>query len=121
MAMARKAILCGAAVLLGAASGCTNETEAWDTQSSELSAGNAADRAAIALRWAPIHQQDVDQTGSHALGGASDYISRVDYDGDWTGRNDWDNAGRFALAAHGYYSVVETSSHWFIVYMFFHP
>jgi hypothetical protein len=122
MAKTRKAIVCGAAVCLGAASGCAaNGTETWDSQSSALSATNPDDRAAIALRWAPIHQQDVDQTGSHALGGASDYITRIDYDGDWSGKNDWDNAGSFPLAAHAYYSVVETASHWFIVYMFFHP
>jgi hypothetical protein len=52
----------------------------------------AASRAELALRWAPIHYQDVDATGSHALGGKSDYITRVDYDGDLVGRNNWDNA-----------------------------
>lgn len=88
-----------------------------------LSASQPADRAALALRWAPIHYQDVDQTGSHALGGKADYIARYDFDGDLNGRNNWDNAGNAAypLSAHGYYSVVETSSHWFIVYLFFHP
>jgi hypothetical protein len=91
--------------------------------SQALSAANAADRAALALRWAPIHYQDVDQTGGHALGGAADYISRYDFDGDLNGKNNWDNAGKAAypLAAHGYFSVVETASHWFIVYLFFHP
>ena len=89
----------------------------------ELSAGSAADRAALALRWAPIHYQDVDTTGSHALGSAADFITRVDYDGDLNARNNWDNAASaaFPKSAHGYYSVVETSTHWFIVYMFFHP
>lgn len=88
-----------------------------------LSASSAADRAALALRWAPIHYQDVDQTGSHALGGAADYIARYDFDGDLDGKNNWDRAGNAAypLSAHGYYSVVETASHWFIVYLFFHP
>jgi hypothetical protein len=88
-----------------------------------LSAADPADRAALALRWAPIHYQDVDPTGSHALGGAADYLARYDFDGDLDGRNNWDNAGKSAypLAAHGYYSVVETSTHWYIVYMFFHP
>lgn len=88
-----------------------------------LSAQNAADRAALALRWAPVHYQDVDQTGSHALGGGADYITRYDFDGDLDGRNNWDRAGQAAypLSAHGYYSVVETSTHWFITYLFFHP
>jgi hypothetical protein len=118
--MAKRAFVCCVAMAVG--SGCTaNVGEPVGSESSALSATSAADRTAIAQRWAPIHHQDVDQTGSHALGGASDYVTRIDYDGDWTGRNDWDNAGRFALAAHAYHSVVETASHWFIVYMFFHP
>lgn len=79
--------------------------------------------AQLALRWAPIHYQDVDATGSHALGGRSDYITRVDFDGDLNGRNNWDNAGQSgaSFAAHAYYSVVETSTHWYLTYLFFHP
>jgi hypothetical protein len=77
----------------------------------------------MARRWAPIHYQDVDVTGHHALSGRSDYITRVDFDGDLVGRNNWENAGapNADLSAHAYYSVVETSTHWFITYMFFHP
>ena len=83
----------------------------------------AVSRAELALRWAPIHYQDVDATGSHALGGRSDYITRVDFDGDLVGRNNWDHAGQAgaSFAAYVYYDVVETSTHWFITYFFFHP
>lgn len=83
----------------------------------------AVSRAELALRWAPIHHQDVDATGTHALGGLSDYITRVDLDGNLDGRDNWDRAGQSgtSLAAHAYYSVVETSSHWYITYLFFHP
>lgn len=86
-------------------------------------ASAAASRAELALRWAPIHYQDVDATGSHALGGRSDYITRIDFDGDLNGRNNWDRTGQAgaSLAAHVYYSVVETSSHWYLTYLFFHP
>ncbi|MFY1672299.1 hypothetical protein ACN27G_20420 [Plantactinospora sp. WMMB334] len=86
-------------------------------------AGAAVSRAELALRWAPIHYQDVDATGSHALGGRSDYITRVDFDGDLNGRNNWDNAAASSasFAAHAYYSVLETSTHWYITYLFFHP
>jgi hypothetical protein len=80
----------------------------------------AANRADLARRWAPIHYQDVDATGSHALAGRSDYITRVDYDGDLVGRNNWDHAAR-AESAAVYYDVVETSTHWFITYFFYHP
>lgn len=111
-------------LLAGSTLGCSYETgEDLGTTNEALSAGSASDRAALALRWAPIHYQDVDQTGGHALGGAADYITRYDFDGDLNGKNNWDRAGNVAypLSAHAYYSVVETASHWFIVYMFFHP
>jgi len=112
------------AVLLGSLVACAaNTDETVGSTSAALSAESPTDRAALALHWAPIHYQDVDQTGSHALGGAADYITRYDYDGDLDGHNNWDHAGNAAypLAAHAYFSVVETSTHWFIVYMFFHP
>lgn len=80
----------------------------------------APSRAEIALRWAPIHYQDVDATGGHALGGKSDYITRYDFDGNLNGRDNWDNAGSNVDAAV-YYSVLETSTHYYLTYLFFHP
>lgn len=80
----------------------------------------APSRAEIALRWAPIHYQDVDTTGSHALGGKSDYITRYDFDGNLNGRDNWDNAGTNTDAAV-YYSVLETGTHYYLTYLFFHP
>jgi hypothetical protein len=86
-------------------------------------AGAAVGRAELALRWAPIHHQDVDATGSHALGGKADYVTRVNFDGDWTGRNNWDRAAQadVSFAAAAYYSVAETGTHWYLTYLFFHP
>jgi hypothetical protein len=86
-------------------------------------AAAAISRAELALRWAPVHYQDVDATGSHALGGRSDYLTRLDFDGDLNGRNNWDRAGESgaSFAAAAYYAVTETSTHWFITYFFFHP
>jgi hypothetical protein len=74
----------------------------------------------LARRWAPIHHQDVDARGRHAAGGRADAITRVDFDGDWDARNNWEHAPDFPAAAHAYYSVVETSTHWFLTYLFFH-
>lgn len=90
---------------------------------SVLAAARPADRGALALRWAPIHYQDVERTGRHALGGRADYVTRYDFDGDLDAANNWDRTGNpnYPLSAHAYYSVVETSTHWFIVYLFFHP
>ena len=110
-------------LLLAPSAACLADPEDLGETSSELSATDAAERAQLALRWAPIHYQDVDQTGTHALGGAADYIAAYDFDGNLNARDNWDRAGNTAypLRAHGYYSVVETSSHWFLVYTFFHP
>lgn len=100
-----------------------DEVDVTTAEPAELTASDAAGRAQIALRWAPVHFQDVDQTGGHALGGAADFITAYDFDGNLSGRDNWDNAGRagFPLRAVGYFSVVETSTHWFVVYLFFHP
>src|SRR5688500_4218333 len=63
------------------------------------SARDADFRVALALRYAPIHQQDVHRRGRHSLGGAADYITSVDFDADDDASNNWDNAGdpRFPL------------------------
>jgi hypothetical protein len=107
----------------GSLLGLTLSTVAAPAHAEGQNAREADFRAALALRYAPIHQQDVHRRGSHALGGAADYITSVDFDADHDAGNNWDNAGdaRFPLAAHAYYSVVETTSHWFITYQFFHP
>ena len=74
--------------------------------------------AELALRWAPVHYQDTDSSDYDA-----DYLSTVDYDGEWNTLNNWedqdDSLARLTGAA--YYSVVETATHWFIVYSFYHP
>jgi len=77
----------------------------------------------LARRWAPIHYRDVDATGTYAEGGKSDYVTAINYDNDWNGENNWNNLPAFAnsLAAHCYYSVVESNTHWFITYAFFSP
>lgn len=74
--------------------------------------------AALAARWAPIHYQDSDSSDYDA-----DYLSTVDFDGDWNTLNNWGNqsASVSRLTGAVYYSVVETSTHWHIVYGFFHP
>ncbi|WP_250007457.1 hypothetical protein [Actinoplanes sp. M2I2] len=80
----------------------------------------APSRAELALRWAPVHYQDVDSTGSHALSGKSDFITRYDFDGNLNGRDNWDNTGKNTAAA-AYYSVLETGTHYYLSYFFFHP
>ncbi|HEX8864023.1 MAG TPA: hypothetical protein VF821_00065, partial [Lentzea sp.] len=71
----------------------------------------------LAFHWAPIHYQDTDSSDYDA-----DYLSTVDFDGDWNTLNNWENQTQLnKLTGASYYSVVETSTHWFLVYSFFHP
>jgi len=67
----------------------------------------------LARHWAPVIHQ----------GAASeqDFLTRVDYDGDWIGNNNWNNFPNGDLSAVVYYSVIETETHWFIFYSLFHP
>ena len=70
----------------------------------------------LAYRYAPIHYQDTDDSNAEA-----DYLTRFDYDGNWDGTDNWEHLPSGDLSAYVYYSIVETASHWFIVYGFFHP
>ena len=75
----------------------------------------------LAYRWAPIHSQDVDVTGGSGVGGKADFITNIDFDGEWDTLNNWENTDNHPLRAYVYYSVVATRTHWFIVYAFYHP
>jgi hypothetical protein len=74
--------------------------------------------AELALRWAPIHYQDTDSSDYDA-----DYLSKIDFDAEWNTLNNWEHQddSLAALTGFTYYSVVETSTHWFIVYAYYHP
>lgn len=77
-----------------------------------------ADRdLAIAAQFAPIIHQGLN---GHPR---FDYITNFDFDGDWRGDNNWQNAENSAhsLRAYVYYSVIETDTHYFIHYAVFHP
>ncbi len=78
--------------------------------------GQATDRQ-IAAQFAPIFYQ--------ALGSSprSDYITNFNFDGDWRGDNNWENAAdpKFPLTAYIYYAVSQTRTHYFIHYGVFHP
>ena len=71
----------------------------------------------IAARFAPVFRQ--------ALGSSPryDYITAFDFDGDWQGDNNWENAAddRYAMSATVYFNVSETLTHYYIHYAAFHP
>ncbi|HZN75605.1 MAG TPA: hypothetical protein VFC00_28565 [Micromonosporaceae bacterium] len=78
----------------------------------------AASDLELAVRWAPVHYQDTDSSDYDA-----DYLTTVDYDGDWNARNNWESQDDTVsrLVGSVYYSVVATSTHWFLMYGFYHP
>ncbi len=67
----------------------------------------------LARRYAPVIHQGAAST--------QDFITAVDFDGDWVGNNNWENQPTGDLSAHVYYSVVETETHWFLFYAIFPP
>lgn len=73
----------------------------------------SASHETLARHYAPVIHQG---TASD-----QDYITAVDFDGDWIGSNNWENQPGGDLSAHVYYSVIETETHWFLFYSLFHP
>ena len=67
----------------------------------------------LARHYAPvIHQGAVSE---------QDYITALDFDGDWIGNNNWENMPYFELRAYIYYTAIESKTHWFLFYSLFHP
>lgn len=73
----------------------------------------AAHRA-LAEHYAPVVFQE-------AKSAVLDYLARFDFDGDDKGDNNWRNAYLYDLKGYAYYSVIESSRHYFITYAFYHP
>ncbi|MBZ0253659.1 MAG: hypothetical protein K8I02_10000, partial [Candidatus Methylomirabilis sp.] len=78
----------------------------------------AATELEFAYHWAPILFQDTAQQGSNI---SPDFISRVDFDGDFRANNNWNNQPNFPHPAYVYYDLIETETYWFLAYSFFHP
>jgi Zn-dependent protease with chaperone function len=71
----------------------------------------------VAAVYAPLFYQALGDRPRY------DYITNFDFDGDWRGDNNWENAAdrRFSLDAWIYYNVRETPTHYFLHYAAFHP
>ncbi|MCX6608207.1 MAG: hypothetical protein NTV52_32100 [Acidobacteria bacterium] len=50
----------------------------------------------------------------------ADTLRRTDFDNDWEGANNWDNLNLGSSQAYVYYAAIESQSHWFLIYNFFH-
>ena len=120
-------LLCSLAVL-----SCSTE----ETESESLLLKSSQDNTLIshtdfriAQRFAPIFFQDVDTSDglcrNQSRTGSADWITAVDYDGDWITGNNWDNmvSGRNSgqLIPYVYYYVTYTETHFFILYSVYHP
>src|SRR5688500_19260378 len=77
-------------------------------------AADDANHRRLAEHYAPVVFQESRST-------VLDFIAKFDYDGDWKGDNNWRNAYLHDLTGHVYYSVIESSNHYFITYAFYHP
>ncbi|MEM6931074.1 MAG: hypothetical protein AAF602_29335 [Myxococcota bacterium] len=75
----------------------------------------------LARRWAPVHRQSVSRRGSDGLSGKADYVTRIDFDGDWDPTDNWESLPEHPAHAACYYSVVTTRTHWYLIYAFYHP
>ena len=69
----------------------------------------------LAEHWSPLIAQETWWTPK------ADYIARFDYDDDWDGDNNWDHLEIGSSQAYLYYTVMETQTHWFLIYNVFHP
>ena len=69
----------------------------------------------LAERYAPFVAQETWFTWT------ADALARSDYDDDWNASNNWDNLGKGSTQAYVYYAAIESQSHWFLIYNFFHP
>jgi hypothetical protein len=71
----------------------------------------------VAEAFAPVFYQGLGDKPRY------DYITRFDFDGDWKGDNNWENADsqKASFLPYIYYAVSETQTHYFIHYAVFHP
>ena len=75
----------------------------------------------IAASYAPIFLQQTSNSQKHRHW---DYLCPIDFDGDWNMKNNAQNLAKAEskeLAATVYYSLMETKTHYIIVYSIFHP
>ena len=69
----------------------------------------------LAEHYAPLFAQETWWTPK------ADYLARFDFDNDLVGDNNWDNLDKGSSQAYVYYAVIETPTHWFLIYNGFHP
>lgn len=87
----------------------------WRERGEERPAPALESPEAVAARYAPVFYQQIDR-------GIFDFVRRVDFDGDWVARNNFDHTTPEADAsAWVYYDVKETATHYYVSYVLYHP
>ncbi|MHA2101616.1 MAG: hypothetical protein ACW99A_23430, partial [Candidatus Kariarchaeaceae archaeon] len=74
--------------------------------------------------WAPnIYQQVNDESDEPEIGKGADFITSVNFDGDWVANNNWEHTLLYPDSLTGmiYYWWVESETHFYIGYAIFHP
>lgn len=79
-----------------------------------LGTSTQAGRDSIVRFFAPVIYQEVNNS-------ERDFLTRVSFDGDWQGSNNWANAVAKPKPAYVYVSLVEDANRYFIHYETFHP
>ena len=71
----------------------------------------------LAEYYAPVIYQDMDTQGKgdHADGGRADYITNLNFDGNWNACDNWENEPKYPLKGYVYYSVVESDLRYYII------
>ncbi len=82
-------------------------------------ANEPANHTALAARFAPVIYQSIENETGAAVN--YDLPTTVNFDGDFTARNNKAAAQTSAPTANVYYSVVESKTHYFIVYALYYP
>ena len=99
-----------------------HDLDKWSTRDlpyAEAIKDGVLDHEEIAIHYAPQIDQAVNVLLSE--GGRGDFITAVNYDGDWSCLNNWENLRAGDLGAVVYYSVQETDTHYYVGYYFYHP
>ena len=86
-----------------------------ETSEFSVSSNSSDEYFPLAAHYAPFIAQET------WFNPKADYLSRFDYDGNWKGDDNWENLSKGSSQAFVYYAAMETETHWFLLYNFFHP
>ncbi|OXM16273.1 hypothetical protein [Paenibacillus herberti] len=126
--MFKKLIVTSLAILLTVPAIVLSQAAPVNANSVYASEGDVLARyQAVAEKFAPDIHQEVRQKGTSKPGYlnftygydiSADFITNVNYDGDWKANNNWDRLGDFrtTLQSYVYYDVKETETHYYVSY-----